>query len=313
MDRGNKNQTWVSEFFLLGLSNDWRTQISLFVLFLAMYLVTVIGNALILLLIRLDSRLHTPMYFFLSVLSFVDLCYASSITPQMLAHLLSAPKSIPYHSCVLQLYASLAFAGSEFFLLGAMAYDRYVAVCHPLHYTVIMHGGLCLGMAASCLVAGFVNSLMETIITFRLPLCHNIISHFACETLAVVRLACVDISFNKTMVAISGFLVIVLPCFLVLFSYARIVAAILHILSTQGRSKAFGTCVSHLTVVCMCFGATIFTYLGPRSASSVEKEKMVALFYAVVAPMLNPMIYSLRNKEVMAALRKVFEKFRDER
>ncbi|VTJ63021.1 Hypothetical predicted protein [Marmota monax] len=298
MGQSINNQTWVTEFILLGLSSDWGTQVFLFVLILAMYLVTSVGNSLIILLIRLDSRLQTPMYFFLSVLSLVDLCYGNSVAPQMLAHLLSAHKCIPFHSCVLQLYTSLALGGSEFFLLGAMAYDRYVAVCHPLHYTVIMHEGLCLGLVAGCLVAGFSNSLMETIITFRLPLCHNVINHFACETLAVLRLACVDISFNQVMVALSGFLVIMLPCSLVLFSYARIVAAILHIRSTQGRRKAFGTCASHLTVVCMCFGATVFTYLGPRSASSVEKEKMVALFYAVVAPMLNPLIYSLRNRKL---------------
>ncbi|XP_070373547.1 olfactory receptor-like protein OLF3 [Equus asinus] len=311
MGQENKTQIWVREFILLGLSSDWGTQVSLFVLILAMYVVTTVGNVLILALIRLDSRLHTPMYFFLSVLSFVDLCYSNSFAPQMLAHFLSAQKSIPFHSCVFQFYVSLALGGSEFFLLGAMAYDRYVAVCHPLHYIVIMHGGLCLGLAAGCLVAGFMNSLMETIITFRLPLCHKVINHFACETLAVLRLACVDISFNKIMAAISGFLVIMLPCSLVLFSYGRIVAAILRIHSTQGRRKAFGTCASHLTVVCMCFGAAIFTYLRPQSASSMEEEKMVALFYSVVAPMLNPLIYSLRNKEVMAALQKVSEKFRD--
>lgn len=221
MSQENKTQTWVSEFILLGLSSDWGTQVFLFILFLTMYLVTIVGNFLLLLLIGLDNRLHTPMYFFLTVLSFVDLCYANSIVPQMLTHLLSAQKSIPFHSCVLQLCASLALGGSEFFLLGAMAYDRYVAVRHPLHYTVIMHGGLCLGLAAGCLGAGLINSLMETIITFRLPLCHNIINHFACETLAVLRLACVDISFNMVMVAISGFLVIMLPCSLVLFSYGH--------------------------------------------------------------------------------------------
>ncbi|XP_062053861.1 olfactory receptor-like protein OLF3 [Lepus europaeus] len=310
MGQESKNQTWVSEFILLGLSSDRGTQVFLFVLILIMYMVTIGGNSLILLLIRLDSRLHNPMYFFLSVLSFVDLCYANSLAPQMLYHLLSPQMPIPFHSCVLQLCASLALGGSEFFLLGAMAYDRYVAVCHPLHYTVIMHGRLCLGLAAGCLVAGFTNSLMETIITFRLPLCRNIINHFACETLVVLRLACVDISFNQVMVSISGFLVIMLPCSLVLFSYARIVAAILQISSAQGRSKAFGTCASHLTVVCMCFGATIFTYLGPQSASSEEKEKMIALFYAVIAPMLNPLIYSLRNREVMTALQRVLEKVR---
>ena len=302
---GRENQTRVREFILLGLSSCWETQVSLFFLFLAMYVLTVLGNFILLLLIRLDSSLQTPMYFFLSVLSFVDICYTNSTVPQMLVHFLSARKSIPFHSCVLQHHVSLAMGSSEFFLLGAMAYDRYVAVCHPLHYTVIMHGGLCLGLAAGSLVAGFMNSLMETIITFRLPLCHNIINHFVCETLAVLRLACVDISFNVVMVAISGFLVIMLPCSLVLFSYGHIIAAILRIRSAQGRSKAFGTCASHLTVVTMCFGTAIFTYMRPGARSSAEQEKMVALFYAVLAPMLNPLIYSLRNKDVMAALQKL--------
>nr|XP_003929971.1 olfactory receptor-like protein OLF3 [Saimiri boliviensis boliviensis] len=303
----------MHEFILLGLSSAWETQVFLFVLFLAVFLVTILGNFLILLLIRLDSRLNTPMYFFLGVLSFVDICYTNSTVPQMLVHFLSARKSIPFHSCVLQLCVSLAMGSMEFFLLGAMAYDRYVAVCHPLHYTVIMHGGLCLGLAVSCLVAGFMNSLMETIITFQLPLCNNVINHFACETLAVLRLACVDASFNKVMVAISGFLVILLPCSLVLFSYAHIVATILHIPSAQGRCKAFGTCASHLTVVCMCFGATMFTYMRPAGGSSVEQEKMVALFYAVMTPMLNPLIYSLRNNDVQSALQRALEKFSEKR
>ena len=310
---GRENQTWMSEFILLGLSSLWKTQVSLFVLFLAMYLVTVLGNFLMILLIRLDSRLNTPMYFFLSVLSFVDVCYTNSMVPQMLVHFLSARKSIPFYSCVLQLLISLAMGSTEFFLLGAMAYDRYVAVCHPLHYTGIMHGGLCLGLAAGCVAAGFMNSLMQTIITFQLPLCCKVVNHFACEMLAMLKLACVDTSFNKVMVAVSGFLVIVLPCFLVLFSYGRIVATILRIGSAQGRLKAFGTCASHLTVVSMCFGTAIFTYLRPKAGSSAEQEKRVALFYAVVTPMLNPLIYSLRNKEVMGALRRVLGKFSEKR
>lgn len=308
---GGENQTWVNEFILLGLSSYWETQVTLFVLFLAMYLVTVLGNSLTILLIRLDNRLHTPMYFFLSVLSFVDICYTSSTVPQMLVHFLSAWKTIPFYSCVFQLSMSLAMGSTEFFLLGAMAYDRYVAVCHPLHYTVIMHEGLCLGLAAGCLIAGFTNSLMQTIIIFQLPLCRNVINHFACEMLAVLRLTCVDISFNKVMVAISGFLVIMVPCFLVLFSYGHIVVAILNIRSAQGRHKVFGTCASHLTVVCMCFGTAIFTYMRPTAGASAEEEKMVALFYAVVTPMLNPLIYSLKNKEVMSALRKVLGKFHE--
>ncbi|XP_062957267.1 olfactory receptor-like protein OLF3 [Cynocephalus volans] len=298
---GRENQTWLSEFILLGLSSDWETQVSFIVLFLAMYMVTMLGNFLVLLLIRLDNRLNTFMYLFLSVLSSVDICYTNSTVPQMSVHFLSAWKSIPFHSCVLQLYISLAMGSAEFFLLAAMAYDRYVAVCHPLHYTVVMRGRLCLGLAAGCLVAAFTNSLMETITIFQLPLCHNVINHFACEMLAVLRLTCVDISFNKVMVAISGFLVIMLPCFLVLFSYAHIVAAILRIGSAQGRCRAFGTCTSHLTVVSMCFGTAIFTYMRPVGGSSAE-QKMVALFYAMVTLMLNPLIYSLRNKDVISAL-----------
>ena len=306
---GRENQTWMSEFILLGLSSLWETQVSLFVLFLAMYLVTVLGNFLLILLIRLDSRLNTPMYFFLSVLSCVDVCYTNSTVPQMLVHFLSARKSIPFYSCVLQLLISLAMGSTEFFLLGAMACDRYVAVCHPLHYTIIMHRELCLGLAAGCLVAGFMNSLMQTIITFRLPFCRRVVNHFACEMLAMLRLTCVDNSFNKVMVAVSGFLVIMLPCFLVFFSYGQIVATILHIHSAQGRRKAFGTCASHLTVVAMCFGTAFFTYLRPTAGSSAEQEKRVAVFYAVVTPMLNPLIYSLRNKEVMSAVRRVLRKF----
>lgn len=307
---GREDQTWMSEFIPLGLSSCWETQVSLFVLFLAMYLMTVLRNFLIILLIRLDSRLNTPMYVFLSILSFVDICYINSTVPQMLIHFLSAQKSIPFYSCVLQLFISLAMSSPELFLLEAMAYDRCVAVCRPLHYAVIMHGGLCLGLAAGCLLAGFTNSLMQTII-FQLPLCHKVVHHFACEMLAVLRLTCVDISFNKVMVAISGFLVMMLTCFLVLFSYGRIVAAILCLHSAQGRHKASGTCASHLIVVSMCFGTAIFTYLRPMAGSSAEQEKMVTLFYAVVTPMLNPLIYSLRNKEVMSTSRRVLGKLSD--
>ncbi|XP_017749219.1 PREDICTED: LOW QUALITY PROTEIN: olfactory receptor 2F1-like [Rhinopithecus bieti] len=310
---GRENQTWMCEFFLLGLSSAWETQVFLFVLFLAMYLVTVLGNFLILLLIRLDSRLNTPMYFFLGVLSFVDICYTNSTVPQMLVHFLSARKSISFHSCVFQLCVSLAVGSMGVRSCWAMAYDHYVGrVSNPLQlHTHQCIGGCGLGLAAGLPGwLGFSNSLIgKQLPPFQLPLCHNVINHFACETLAVLRLACVDVSFNKAMVAISGFLVILLPCSLVLFSYARIVATILRIPFAQGLRKAFGTCASHLTVVCMCFGATMFTYMRPVGGSSVEQEKMVALFYAVVTPMLNPLIYSLRNNDVQSVLQRVLEKF----
>ncbi|CAO2603431.1 Olfactory receptor-like protein OLF3 [Lemmus lemmus] len=220
-----------------------------------MYLLTVLGNLLIILLIVLDSRLHTPI--------------------------------------------------TEFFLLGAMAYDRYVAVCYPLHYMVIMHRGLCLGLASACLTAGLTNSLMQTVMIFQLPFCHKVINHFACEMLAVLRLSCVDISLNKVMVAISGFLVIMLPCILVLFSYAHIVAAILRIRSSQGRRKAFGTCASHLTVVTIFYSATIFMYARPRAIHAFNMNKIISIFYAIVTPALNPFIYCLRNREVKEALKKL--------
>ena len=201
---GRENQTWMSEFILLGLSSLWETQVPLFVLFLAMYLVAVLGTSLIILLIRLDSRLNTPTYFFLSVPPLVGVCYTNSTVPQMRVHFLSAPKSIPFYGCVLQRLISLATGSAEFFLLPAGACDRYVAACRPLRYTVITHRDPCLGLAAGCLGAGSMNSRMQTIITFQPPLCREVVNRFACEMSAMLRLTCVDPSFNKVTVAFSG-------------------------------------------------------------------------------------------------------------
>ncbi|ERE92528.1 olfactory receptor-like protein OLF3-like protein [Cricetulus griseus] len=304
------NQTWVHEFILLGLSRDWDTQVSLFVLFLFMYLVTVLGNVLIILLIRLDSRLHTPMYFFLTNLSLVDVSYATSIVPQLLAHFLAAHKAIPFLSCAAQLFFSLGLGGIEFLLLAVMAYDRYVAVCDPLRYSVIMHAGLCLRLVITSWVSGSINSLVHTAITFQLPMCTNkYIDHISCEILAVVRLACVDTSSNEIVIMVSSIVLLMTPFFLVLLSYIQIISTILKIQSTEGRKKAFQTCASHLTVVTLCYGTTIFTYIQPHSNPSVLQEKLISLFYAVLMPMLNPMIYSLRNKEVKEAWQKLLGKF----
>ncbi|EFB18094.1 hypothetical protein PANDA_013536, partial [Ailuropoda melanoleuca] len=300
------NQTWVRDFILLGLSSDWDTQVSLFVLFLIMYMVTVLGNILIILLIRLDSRLHTPMYFFLTNLSLVDVSYATSIVPQMLAHFLAAHKAIPFVSCATQLFFSLGLGGIEFVLLAVMAYDRYVAVCNPLRYSVIMHGGLCARLAITSWVSGSVNSLMQTAITFQLPMCKKkYIDHISCEILAVIRLACVDISSNEIAIMVSSIVLLMTPFCLVLLSYIQIISTILKIQSTEGRKKAFHTCASHLTVVVLCYGMAIFTYIQPRSSPSVLQEKLMSLFYAVLTPMLNPMIYSVRNKEVKGAWQKL--------
>ena len=303
---GADNQTWVREFILLGLSGDWDTQVTLFVLFSVTYLLTLLGNILIVLLIRLDSRLHTPMYFFLTNLSLVDVSYATSIVPQMLVHFLAEHKGIPYVSCAAQLFFSLGLGGIEFVLLAVMAYDRYVAVCDPLRYSVIMHGGLCARLAVTSWVSGSVNSLVQTSITFQLPMCTNkYIDHISCEILAVVRLACVDTSSNEVAIMVSSIVLLMTPFCLVLLSYIRIVSTILKIQSTEGRKKAFRTCASHLTVVVLSYGMAIFTYIQPNSSPSVLQEKLMSLFYAILTPMLNPMIYSLRNKEVMGAWQKL--------
>ena len=303
---GADNQTWVREFILLGLSGDWDTQVTLFVLFSVTYLLTLLGNILIVLLIRLDSRLHTPMYFFLTNLSLVDVSYATSIVPQMLVHFLAEHKGIPYVSCAAQLFFSLGLGGIEFVLLAVMAYDRYVAVCDPLRYSVIMHGGLCARLAVTSWVSGSVNSLVQTSITFQLPMCTNkYIDHISCEILAVVRLACVDTSSNEVAIMVSSIVLLMTPFCLVLLSYIRIVSTILKIQSTEERKKAFRTCASHLTVVVLSYGMAIFTYIQPNSSPSVLQEKLMSLFYAILTPMLNPMIYSLRNKEVMGAWQKL--------
>uniref|UniRef100_A0A2K6S4U0 Olfactory receptor n=1 Tax=Saimiri boliviensis boliviensis TaxID=39432 RepID=A0A2K6S4U0_SAIBB len=307
---GRDNQTWVSEFILLGLSSDWDTQVSLFVLFLVMYVVTMLGNCLIVLLIRLDSRLHTPMYFFLTNLSLVDVSYATSIVPQLLAHFLAEHKAIPFRSCAAQLFFSLALGGIEFVLLAGMAYDRYVAVCDPLRYSAIMHRGQCARLAIISWASGSINSLMQTTITFQLPMCTNkFIDHISCELLAVVRLACVDTSSNEVAIMVSSILLLMTPFCLVLLSYIRIISTILKIQSREGRRKAFHTCASHLTVVALCYGMAIFTYIQPHSGPSVLQEKLISLFYAILTPMLNPMIHSLRNKEVKGAWQKLLGKF----
>ncbi|CAI9160808.1 unnamed protein product [Rangifer tarandus platyrhynchus] len=303
---GADNQTWVREFVLLGLSSDWDTQVGLFILFSVTYLLTLLGNVLIVLLIRLDGRLHTPMYFFLSNLSLMDVSYATSIVPQMLAHFLAEHKGVPYVSCAAQLFFSLGLGGTEFVLLAVMAYDHYVAVCDPLRYPVIMHGGLCARLAVTSWLSGSVNSLVQTTITFQLLMCVNkYIDHISCEILAVVRLACVDTSSNEVAIMVSSIMLLMTPFCLVLLSYIRIVSTILKIQSTEGRRKAFHTCASHLTVVVLCYGMTIFTYIQPNSSPSVLQEKLISVFYAILMPVLNPMIYSLRNKEVKGAWQKL--------
>ncbi|KAM6201826.1 olfactory receptor-like protein OLF3 [Rhynchocyon petersi] len=301
MSKGNL--TWVSDFVLMGLSRDPQVQAGLFVIFGVTYLLTLLGNGLIILLTWLDTRLHLPMYFFLGHLSVVDICYTSSGVPQMLVHFLQERKTISFARCGTQLFFSLALGGTEFLLLAAMAYDRYVAICNPLLYVAVMSPWRCIALASGCWLVGLANSAVETVVTMRLPTCgRRVLNHVACETLALVRLACTDITINQVVIVASSVVVLLVPCCLVSLSYTHIAAAILRIRSSQGRRKAFGTCASHLTVVSMSYGMALFTYLQPRSAASAEQDKLVVLFYAVLTPALNPIIYSLRNGDVRAAL-----------
>ncbi|XP_053112648.1 olfactory receptor-like protein OLF3 [Hemicordylus capensis] len=304
MGRGNK--TWNVEFVLLGLSAQPGTQKGLFVLFLMMYIVTMAGNTLIILVLKKDPCLHTPMYYFLSHLSFLDMCYTTTIIPQMLSNFLAEHKTISFEGCMAQMYISLSLGGIEFILLAVMAYDRYMAICHPLHYNTVMSWRLCMQMAGGCWLSGFVNALVQTVFTLHLPYCgKRIINHFGCEVLAVQQLACSSTFVGDAVMLGAGVLILLTPFFLVLVSYVYILSTILQIRSAEGRRKAFSTCTAHLTVVTLCYGTAIFAYLRPRSHYSAKQGKTASLFYCVVTPMLNPMIYSLRNQEVKGALVKV--------
>ncbi|XP_054997420.1 olfactory receptor 2A12-like [Sorex araneus] len=307
------NQTWITEVILLGFQVDPELEAFLFGLFLLFYCLTLIGNGVILALIFLDSRLHTPMYFFLSSLAIVDMSFASSIVPKMLplANLLVRKKTMSFAPCVLQTFLYLAFAITECTSLVVMSYDRYVAICHPLHYTVIMSWRVCTVLAATCWVFSFLLALVHVTLLLRLPFCgRRTINHFFCQILAILKLACADTRLNQVVVFIGSVLVLVGPLCLVLVSYTRILVAILKIQSGEGRKKAFSTCSSHLCVVGLFFGNAIVMYMTPKSSHSEGQRKILSLFYCLFNPMLNPLIYSLRNKEVKGALRRVLSRKR---
>ena len=278
------------------------------------YLLTLVGNTLIILLSMLDPRLHSPMYFFLSNLSFLDMCYTTSIVPQFLVNLSGADKSISFGGCVVQMFISLTLGGTECILLGVMAFDRYAAVCRPLHYTVIMHPRLCALMASASWVTGFVNSLLQTVLIFLLPRCgRNKLAHFFCEIPPFLKLACVDTTMNVYVTFFGSVIILLTPVSLIMFSYGRIVRAVLRIKSAAGQRKAFGTCGSHLTVVSLFFGTAIYVYFQPSSSDSQDQDKFVSFFYTVIIPMTNPLIYTLRNRDVKGAMKKVLWKDSDSR
>ncbi|XP_003469708.1 olfactory receptor 1468-like [Cavia porcellus] len=301
-----RNQTSLSEFILLGLPIQSKYEILFYILFLTMYLTTILGNLLIIILIKLDSHLRTPMYSFLSNLSFSDLCFSSVTMPKLLKNMQSQVPSIPYAGCLAQMYFFLFFADLESFLLVVMAYDRYVAICFPLHYGSIMSPKLCVCLVALSWGLTMFHALLHTLLVARLSFCgHNTIHHFFCEISALLKLACSDTHVNQLVIFIMGGLVIVIPFLLIIVSYAQIVHSILKVPSAQGIHKAFSTCGSHLSVVSLFYGAIIGLYLCPSANNSTVKDTVMALMYTVVAPMLNPFIYSLRNRDMKGALGRI--------
>lgn len=303
------NDSRLLGFILVGFSDQPQLELILFGVILFLYFMTLLGNSTIILVSLLDSKLHNPMYFFLSHLSFLDLCFTSSIVPQLLVNLGSSDKSITYGGCVVQLYVSLALGSTECVLLAVMPYDRYVAVCRPLHYAFVMHPRVCSILASMAWLSGVTTTLVQSTLTLQLPFCGNRkVDHFFCEVPVLIKLACVDTTFNQAELFVASVLFLVVPLSLILMSYGNIAQAVLKIKSAIGRRKAFRTCSSHLMVVIIFYGTIIFMYLQPAKSRSKDQGKFVSLFYTVVTPMLNPLIYTLRNKEVKAALKKFMGK-----
>uniref|UniRef100_A0A8W4F852 Olfactory receptor n=1 Tax=Sus scrofa TaxID=9823 RepID=A0A8W4F852_PIG len=268
-----RNGSSFTGFILLGFSDRPQLEQVLFVVLLIFYVFTLLANTAIIALSHMDSHLHTPMYFFLSNLSFVDLCYTTSIVPQLLVNLRGSDKSISFGGCVVQLYISLGLGGTECILLGVMALDRYAAVCKPLHYTVIMHPRLCALMACASWITGFANSVLQTVLIFLLPLCgRNELDHFFCEVLPLLKLACVDTTVNESEIFFVSVIILFIPVAVIMFSYSQIVRAVLRIKSSAGQRKAFGTCGSHLTVVSLFYGSALYAYLHPTMRRVLWKD-----------------------------------------
>ncbi|EHB09588.1 Olfactory receptor 8H3 [Heterocephalus glaber] len=298
-----RNSSSVSDFILMGLTDYAETQLVLSVLFLLIYLIMVLGNVGMILIIHLDHQLHTPMYFFLTHLSLVDLSYSSVFIPKTLQTLLTSTKSISFLGCFTQMFFFILLAGTECFLLSSMGYDRYVAICQPLLYPVIMSPGLSRALLTGSYVIGFVDSTVSVVFMSRLHFCNsNVIQHFFCDSSPILALSCSDTFEVELIIFICAGSTLVLSLIIISGSYVSILSTILKINSTAGREKAFSTCASHLLGVTMFYSTTIFAYLKPKSSYSLGKDQVASVFYTIVIPMLNPLIYSLRNKEVKNAI-----------
>ncbi|KAM5248363.1 olfactory receptor 5AK2-like [Ctenodactylus gundi] len=301
---GLNNGTEVTEFVLLGFAGQHGSWQVLFLAFLVIYVATLVGNTGMVLLIRTNPSLHTPMYFFLQHLAFVDLCYSSAITPKTLENLVGTKKSISFVGCIVQLLVYGIFITSDTFILMSMAVDRYVAICKPLRYPVIMSQRFCIQLLVGSYIMGFLNASVNAGLTFSLSFCKsNIINHFFCDIPPILALSCSPIDFNILVLsAFVGFNLTV-SVLVVVFSYMYILAAILRMPSAAGRRKAFSTCASHLTAVTIFYGTLSYMYVFHGTNRSQEQEKVASVFYGIVIPMLNPLIYSLRNRDVMGAIK----------
>uniref|UniRef100_A0A8U7MD05 Olfactory receptor n=1 Tax=Corvus moneduloides TaxID=1196302 RepID=A0A8U7MD05_CORMO len=300
-----ENETFASEFILLGFTTRADLQVMFFVLFLAVYVVTLLGNLGAIVLIRMDLHLHTPMYFFLSHLCLLDICYSSTIIPQSLRDFLAEKKVISFARCVTQLFSFATWATTECYVLAAMAYDRYVAICRPLLYSVLTSQRICIGMLAGAYLAGVISSTLHTVSIFRSPFCHSwAIDHFFCDGPPLLALSCSETRASEVVVAVVvGFNTLSTVAF-ILVSYSSILAAVLRIRSAAGRRKALSTCASHLASVTLYYSSSILMYLRPVSSHSLQQDKVISLVYSVAVPMLNPFVYSLRNTDLRNAMRK---------
>ena len=304
------NYSAVSEFILLGLTDNPELQATLFGVFLVIDFASVLGNLGLIVLIQVSPQLHTPMYFFLSHLAFIDFSFTSSVTPNTLVNFLCEVKSITFYACAIQVCCFITFVVCEQYLLSIMAYDRYVAICNPLLYAILMPTKLCNRIIASTYIYGFIVGLVQTVATFLLSFCgSNRVNHFYCDDIPLVALACSDIHVKELMLLIIAGFNTLCSLLIVIISYIFILFAILRIRSAKGRQKAFSTCVSHLTSITIFYATIIFMYLLPNSSHSLNTDKFASVFYVVVIPMLNPLIYSLRNQEVKNALKRIIEKF----
>ncbi|KAM5236526.1 olfactory receptor 10J1-like [Ctenodactylus gundi] len=299
------NRTEVQEFIFQGFSSFQEHQLTLFLVFFALYILTLAGNVIIVTIIRVDQRLHTPMYFFLSILSTSETFYSLVIIPRMLSSLVGLSRSISLEGCGTQLFFFLGFAITNCLLLAVMGYDRYVAICNPLRYAIIMNWRVCAMLASSVCATGFLLSLVQAVAIFRLPFCDSLIEHFFCDVRPVLDLACVTPIINDILTLIISLLAITAPATFLFISYVLIISAILKIASAEGRKKTFATCASHLTVVIIHYGCASIAYFKPKSENTKDQDQLISVTYTVITPLLNPVVYSLRNKEVQDALRRV--------